>query len=438
MKKTLCKISIFLSPALLAILSLGGLCLFLPLTIHGQPSLPGIFQPEYNSAVQEILWPEQYLDPTVKYGLNFVLPDTIREKLVVDTGYDRWSRVPTLKLDYFVPIKAWPDRTLFVSPRVSLSGNRESYSVGAGMRKMLGSDTLVGVHAFHDWVRARGTKGGFLQEIGMGLELSTLPGKHSDLSLSVNGYLPINEQQEVVREGRALAKERLPYGADGQVSFLFPAISDAVDMRLDAKIHAYGGQTSNWWGHSAGLTVSSRNGMLTASVERSTDSLTGDNFQARAGLSLAFDWTDMVAGKNPFSSPYEASPHRFDRKIRNSMYARPVRQHELPMERTERLITLVSAVHEDTVVFRGAFPDHPNSRVTVQVAQSPWRDIMELNTDSKGAFSGKVKLPAGEYRVRLIHKPSGLVTTGARIVVEDSRSPDWSTDAAQGNHRGDH
>lgn len=438
MRRILCKILIFLSPTLLPLLCAGGLCLFCPRTIHAQPSHPGIFQAESNSAVQEILWPELYLDPTVKYGLNFVLPDTIREKLVVDTGYDRWSGVPTLKLDYFLPITAWTDRTLFVSPRVSLTRNRESYSVGTGMRKMMGSDTLVGVHAFHDWVRTRGSKRAFLQEIGMGLEFSTLPGKHSDLSLSFNGYLPINEQQEVVREGRALARERLPYGADGQVSFLFPAISDAIDMRLDAKIHAYGGQTSNWWGHSAGLTVSSRNGMLTASLERSADSITGVNFQVRGGLSLTFDWTEMVAGKNPFSAPYEASPFRFDRKLRNSMYARPVRQHELPVEHTERLITLVSAVHEDTVVFRGAFPDQPNSRVTVQVAQSPWRDIMELTTDSRGAFSGKVKLPAGEYRVRLIHKPSGLVTTGARIVVEESPSPDWSTEAAQGKFRGNH
>lgn len=372
--------------------------------------------------VKEVARPERFIDPAVKYGLNFVLPDTIRNGLIFDAGYDRWSGATTLKMDYFMPVKAWSDKSLFVSPRLCLTGTRETVSVGCGMRKLIGSDAMIGFHAFHDWVRSRGTNGSFLKDVGIGFELSALPGKYSDLSLAVNAYLPVNERTTVVRKGRAVARESLPYGGDAQVSFLLPALSDWLDIRLDGRIHSYRAEQTNVSGHSAGVTVSSRDGMLTASFEKGTETYVGDNFQVRGGLMLTFDWADLLEGKNPFSTPYGGSLPRFNRKIRDSLYVRPIRQYDLPTDRNERSITLASAVDEDTVTFRGTFPDLPNSQVTVQVAQSPWRDVMELTTDSRGAYSGKVRLPPGEYRVRLIHKGTGLVSGTTRVEVENTTS----------------
>lgn len=372
--------------------------------------------------VKEVAKPERFIDPAVEYGLNFVLPETIRNGLILDAGYDRWSGATTLKMDYFMPVKAWSDKSLFVSPRLCLTGTRETLSVGCGVRKLIGSDAMIGVHTFHDWVRSRGTNGSFLREVGIGVELSALPGKYSDLSLAVNAYMPVNERTAVVRKGRAVARETLPYGGDAQVSFLLPALSDWLDIRLDGQIHSYRAERTNVSGHSAGVTVSSRDGMLTASFEKGKDTNVGDNFQVRGSLMLAFDWADLLEGKNPFSSPYGGSLPRFNRKIRDSLYARPIRQYDLPTDRTERSITLASAVDEDTVTFRGTFPDLPNSQVTVQVAQSPWRDVTELTTDSRGAYAGKVRLPPGQYRVRLIHKGTGLVTGTARVEIENIKS----------------
>lgn len=380
-----------------------------------------------DAQIEEVAWPEQLIDPTVKYGLNFVLPDSIRNGLVLDAGYDRWRGAPTITMDYFMPLKAWPDKTVFLSPRLSLTGNRESFSVDAGIRKLLGSDAMVGVHTFHDWVRTRGSNGTFLKDVGVGVELSALPGKYSDLNLTINAYAPLNERRTVVRGGRALAREALSYGADAQLSFLLPAISDRFDIRLDGKFHAYRARATDVSGHSQGVTVSSRDGILTASFAREMDSFEGENFRVNGGLSLAFDWVDLLEGKNPFSAPYGGVVPRYNRKIGDSLYARPVRQYDLPADRTERAITLVAAVDLDTLAVRGRFPDIPNSRVTLQVAQSPWRDLTDLTTDTAGAYKARVFLQPGKYRVRLIHKPTGLVTSAARVVIQETE-PETSQD----------
>jgi hypothetical protein len=425
--KIVSKMLAFLRPFFTALALAVGLCLASSIYAHAFGSRSDLDtmclerQGAGTARVKELARPEQFIDSAVNYGLNFVLPETIRNGLIFDAGYDRWSRRTTLKMDSFLPVKAWSDKSLFVSPRVCLTGTRETLSVGCGMRKLIGSDAMIGFHTFHDWVRSRGSNGSFLREVGAGVELSALPGKYSDLSLAVNAYLPVNERTRVVRKGRALARESLSYGGDAQVSFLLPALSDRFDIQLDGPIHSYKARETNVSGYSGSVTVSSRDGMLTASFERGRDTSLGDNFEVRGGLTLAFDWADLLEGKNPFSSPYGGCLPRFNRKIRDSLYARPVRQYDLPTDRTERSITFSSAVDEDTVTFHGIFPDLPNAPVTVQVAQSPWRDIMKLTTDARGAYAGKLHLPPGEYRVRLIHKATGMVTGTAHVAVESVR-----------------
>lgn len=379
-----------------------------------------LVQPDHGAPeLKELQWPEQYIEPAMNYGLNLVLPKPLRDGLMLDAGYDRWAGMPTLKADYFLPVKAWSDKSIFLTPRLSLTGTRETFSVGAGIRRLINSETLVGFHAFHDWVRPRGSTASFLKEAGVGLELSALPGMYSDLSLSVNAYVPINERRLVSQRGRALVKETLPYGADAQVGLLLPPLVDSMDIRVDAAVHTYRAEQTNLSGYTAGITLSSRDGMLSATVEQGRDTVNGENINVRGSLNLAFDWTELLAGQIPFSAPYSVPAERYNRRIRDSLYARTARQHDLPTDRTERPITLASTVLSDTVSFRGSFPDLPNSLVTVQVSQSPWRDITDVVTDSKGRYSGKISLAPGKYRFRLIHKKTGLVTHAAKIVIHE-------------------
>jgi hypothetical protein len=373
-----------------------------------------------NSTSDKSKSPEHYIDPTLNYGLTLVLPDTLRKGLKFDAGYDRWEGLPTVQADYFLPVKGWSDKSLFFSPRVALSGTKETYALGAGFRHLISSETLIGFHAFHDWARHRRHKGDFMKEVGVGLEFSALPGNYSDLSFTVNAYLPANERITIGQDGNLVIREKFTSGMDARLKFLFPPLTDYLDIRIDTRVHRYQGRQTDVSGYSAAVSVNTRDGWLSATVEQGRDAYTGDYYRVDGNLSLAFDWMELLKGKNPFAAPYQASSFRFSRKMRNGLYDRVARKHDVPMDRTEARVTLAANVEEDTVSFFGGFPDMPNSRVTVQTSQSPWQDAMQVVTDSSGFYSGKLKLPPGEYRLRLIHKPTGRISAVRTIVVGDT------------------
>jgi len=366
--------------------------------------------------------PEYYIDPALNHGLNLVLPQTIRKGLRFDAGFDRWEGLPTMQADYFLPIKGWNDKSIFFSPRISLNGTKESYSIGAGFRHLVTSEVLVGFHGFHDWARARRVRGEFLKEAGFGLEFAALPGRYSDVSLSVNAYFPTNEKLTFADDGDKMIREKLSSGADARLKLLLPPLVDFLDMRVDAQVHSYRGERTNVGGYNTGLSLNTRDGMLRGSFERGKDAFQGDYYKVEGNLTLAFDWKDLLNGKNPFSAPYQASPTRFSRKMRDSLYDRVVRKHDLPTDRTESRITLAANVVDDVVSFNGAFPDMPNTRITVQTSQSPWQDTMEVVTDSAGRYSDRLRLPRGAYQFRLIHKPSGRTSAVKTIVIQGSDS----------------
>jgi hypothetical protein len=365
---------------------------------------------------------ELHIEPALKQGLNLILPTTVQRNLNFDAGYDRWEGVPTVSLDYFLPIKGWNDKSLFFTPRISMTGIRESFSMGAGVRQMLTAETMVGFYAFNDWIRPRRLKGEFLKEAGVGVELSTLPGHFSDLTISMNAYLPINERRILKNEGNLLVREMLPAGGDARIDFLLPALTKHLDIRLDGEVHSYRSETTNLTGYRAGLNVRTRDGMLNGRVEASKDSRFGENYRVEGNISLAFDWVDLLNGRNPFSPPYRAFDTRFSRNVRDSLYGRVTRKHDLPMDKTESKTTLMAEVTDNTVYLSGGFPHLSNSWVTVQTSQSPWEDSMDIMTDSSGAYAGRLDLAPGIYRVRLVHKPTGRVSNVKTIVVEEKKS----------------
>lgn len=365
---------------------------------------------------------ELHIEPALKQGLNLILPTTLQRNLNFDAGYDRWEGVPTVSLDYFLPIKGWNDKSLFFTPRISMTGIRESFSMGAGVRQMLTAETMVGFYAFNDWIRPRRLKGEFLKEAGVGVELSTLPGHFSDLTISMNAYLPINERRILKNEGNLLVREMLPAGGDARIDFQLPALTKHLDIRLDGEVHSYRSETTNLTGYRAGLNVRTRDGMLNGRVEASRDSRFGENYRLEGNISLSFDWVDLLNGRNPFSPPYRALDSRFSRNVRDSLYGRVTRKHDLPMDKTESKTTLMAEVTDNTVFLSGGFPHLSNSWVTVQTSQSPWEDSMDIMTDSSGAYAGRLDMPPGIYRVRLVHKPTGRVSNVKTIVVEEKKS----------------
>lgn len=371
---------------------------------------------------KEPLSPELYIDPTVKYGLNLILPASVQKNLNCNTGYDRWEGFPTVTLDYFLALKSWNDKSLFFFPRLSLTGSSESFSVGCGVRQLLTAEILLGFYAFHDWVRPRRLKGEFLKEVGVGMEFSALPGRYSDLTVSVNAYFPINERRVLKNEGNVLMTEMLPTGVDARIGFQLPALTSYLDMRLDGEVHSYHGETTNLAGYKAGLDVRTRDGMLGVHVETRRDSRFGPDHRVEGTLSLAFDWMELVNGKNPFSAPYRALDLRFTRNMRDSLYSKVTRKHDLPLDKSEKKTILMADVSDSAVYLSGGFPKLSNAWVTIQTSQSPWEDYKHIMTDSSGDFAGKLELSPGIYRIRLVHKPTGRVSNVKTVVVEEKKS----------------
>ena len=365
--------------------------------------------------------PELYIGTTLRQGLNEVLPPSFRKGLDFGASYDSAAGLPTIQFDYFLPIRAWNDKSIFLTPRASLSGAKETFSMGFGFRQLYGHNLMIGFHTFHDWTRPRREGGRFLNEAGAGIELAALPGKYSDLAFSLNAYLPVNEKQAWSGDGEMLAREALCRGIDARLGFTLPELVNWLDIRLDARAHSYQGSATVDTGYSAAISVATRDGMFRASFERETDNRRGEQYRIEGTLNLAFDWNDLLQNDIPFSAPYRVPQNRYCRKIQDTLTDRVSRKHDMPTDRTENRVTLAARVSDRTVFLSGGFPDLPNSRVTIQVSHSPWQDWADLVTDSSGFYSGAVNLPPGSYHVRLIHKPTGRRSTERTVVVRGKR-----------------
>jgi len=370
---------------------------------------------------QQAFIPDSYVAPMLNQWLNMVLPITLRTGLDLGAGYDQWEGLATMRAEYFLPVKAWSDKSIFVSPRLNLTRSEETFSFSAGVRHLVTSDALVGFYAFHDWKRSRRLQEDFLKQAGMGFELSLLPGRHSDLSLRINAYLPVNQRRLISHNRNHFIEESLPTGADASLSLLLPAFTESLDFRLTAQGNSFRGASTNMLGYRYGVQASMRNGVILASAEKGYERFAGDYFRIDGTLNLTFDWMALLAGQNPFSAPYQTSSVRYDRKLSDALYQRIVRRHDLPMGRQEKPLALAAVVAGETVVFHGSFPQLPNSRVTIQISQSPWKDCGEIITDGKGIYHGRLVLAPGKYRIRLLHKASGTTSEDQAVLVGPDR-----------------
>jgi hypothetical protein len=363
--------------------------------------------------------PDFYLNSMLRQGLNLVLPQPVQKGLKFEAGYDRFEHLPTGQIDLFIPLRSRPDKTMFFAPRFSFSGSRESLSLTAGFRRLLTADSMLGVYAFHDWVRPRRLSGEFLREIGLGVEFSAAPGKFSDLTLKVNTYFPVNERYTQKSDGSAVIKEMLPTGVDANLNFLLPAFTKYADIRLEGQLQSYHADATAIVGYKTGLDIQTRNGLLGLTLETGHDTRYGSEHKIQGTVKLTFDWMELAEGRNPFSAPYKVSDLRFAPKMQDRLYDKVSRKYDLPMDKTEAKMTLLTQVDGDTLSFSGAFPHLSNSSLTLQVSQSPWADHVEVPTDNSGDYTGQVRLTPGIYRIRLIHKPTGRVTAERSVVIAE-------------------
>jgi hypothetical protein len=274
---------------------------------------------------------------------------------------------------------------------------------------------MVGFHLFHDWTRARSTSEPFLKEVGAGLEWFIQPGGFSDVSFVANAYIPVNEREGFTSDRASLVRERFLFSWDARLTILLPALVESLEVR--AHLEAHGTHGAAQGGGKAGLTVSSRDGLWRVAAEAGRDAISGERYKVDCGVNLAVDWLQVVEGKNPFSAPYKALPPRAPRKLAEALYDKAFRRYDLPTQREEIRTALSTITTGDEVRFVGGFPDLPSETLTVQTASSPWKDAGEVIADSRGFFSGSLKLPPGTHRIRLTHKPTGRMSETRTVTI---------------------
>ena len=141
--------------------------------------------------------------------------------------------------------------------------------------------------------------------------------------------MPVNERLSMSRNGEALVRESLPAGFDARLAFLLPALVDWFDLRVDARGHSYFGGKSDNTGYTAGLSLITRDGLLRASIEQERRTPRQEGFRVEATVNLAFDWKELLEDRIPFSAPYRVPAKRYSRNIRDGLYERVTRKHEL-------------------------------------------------------------------------------------------------------------
>ena len=123
----------------------------------------------------------------------------------------------------------------------------------------------------------------------------------------MNTYFPINERLKYDRKRSTLVKEARPRGVDARLGFLLPALHDMIDARVDAEVHSYKGDTMDLTGYNLGLTISSRDGVMSATLTRGKERGFASTYGFNWSMNLLFDTSLLAKGKNPFAAPYQAS-----------------------------------------------------------------------------------------------------------------------------------
>ncbi len=270
-------------------------------------SLDPLSAPSDDWGIQEIQWPEYYIDPVLNHGLDLFLPSGIRKNLSITAGYDRWKSSPTISLDYSTVLWQKTNAKLYLLPHISYEVNDSHFSLGGAYRRMAMDNLFVSLNAWHNWRRIGEINQQTLGQFVAGVEVGALPGLHSDLTFSANIYAPSNTVETYDIGSSAIVQKSLAKGADATLSLKLPAFNKHFDTELSGSVATFKGVDTDTLEYNGGASISARNGLARLRADYTHTSNKGvreDNVSVGAELTMAFDWLKLSKGKNPFSAPY--------------------------------------------------------------------------------------------------------------------------------------
>ncbi len=122
------------------------------------------------------------------------------------------DQTPTLYFQMVQPLRSGVDDVWFYQPRISLSGDRFTYNLGIGYRRLVNDDLLLGVNMFGDYEDTHEHG-----RIGFGLEALT-----QVLEARLNTYFRLTDTRKVSDTDSSTVYERVANGADFEVGSPVP------------------------------------------------------------------------------------------------------------------------------------------------------------------------------------------------------------------------
>jgi len=179
-------------------------------------------------------------------------------------------------------------------------------SVGAGLRRGIRADSIVGANAFFDTSKV---DNGWYSSGGLGLEfVSRLPGDGL-LDLNLNCYGNLFSGTDFVNAFR--------YGRgnfDIEAGYSQPLFDQALDLRLKAVGYQFDvGQKVYGW--RTGVDATTRNGMFRLTYEYTSDWISAPYHTVSGSVNLGLRLENLLRGESPFilPDPVFASPRNLNR-----------------------------------------------------------------------------------------------------------------------------
>ena len=222
-------------------------------------------------------------------------------------------RAGTASVDYLLPFKIDSDTTLygeahgeFQSLSIAQPGspnNGTELCFGGGYRKMLGKNTMVGLHSFFNTAKLSGT---WYPSGSAGVEFASMISGHDAIDFIFNWYGKALDAS--IFSGTptyAAAAANASFGNsnfDFQVGYSHELYNGGPDLRLSATGYKFD-CGSNVYGYYAGAELKSRDGMYVMKYDVGYDNANQVYQSVSAFMNMGFQLENLLDGKSPFVKP---------------------------------------------------------------------------------------------------------------------------------------
>ncbi len=174
------------------------------------------------------------------------------------------------------------------------SADRLDLSFGAGLRRMIRHDLIVGINAFCDTTRLEGQ---WYSSGSLGLEMAALVSGRAALDLNFNWYGNLFSRSVVANTFR-----RGPDNFDLEAGYAHELWNEGPDLRL--KVNAYRFSVGTpVYGWIAGAEMKSRNGMLSVKYEIGKDRINSRYHTIGGSINLGLEMERLLSWESPFVMP---------------------------------------------------------------------------------------------------------------------------------------